>query len=183
MAFYYFLMAQLPAIVPAAHTPLGYDDFFELASRYLSRHDWNILNKLTLEPPREEIQTGSNIVDQWMNRERALRLSLARLRAQKLSRNVFLTTGEVETVSYQVAVSQIARNVLSMENPLEAERYLLEVRIQWLNEMRGNHFFDSEAVFMYGLSLLLRERAERFTIEAGQDAYSSIYTQILGEEA
>lgn len=183
MAWYHFLMAQLPAIVPATHPSLSYNEFFELASRYLSRRDWKILDKLTLEPPRDAIRTGSVIVDQWMDRERALRLELARLRAQKLNRTVFLTTGEIETVSDQVAVSQIARNVVSMDNPLEAERYLLDVRTRWLNEMRGNHFFDSEAVFMYGLSLLLRERAERFTVEAGQDAYSSIYTQILGEEA
>ena len=60
---------------------------------------------------------------------------------------------------------------------------LLKLRLQWLEELRGNHFFDSDAVFIYGITLLLRERGDRFTVEAGQDAYESIYTQILGEEA
>lgn len=183
MSYYYFLMAQLPALIPASRPLLGYDEFQELALRYLSRRDRMLLDNLTLEPSRDDTRTGSAVIDGWTERERALRLALARLRAQKLNRSVFLTTGEIEAVSGQIAVSQIARNVLAMENPLEAERYLIDVRTRWLNEMRGNHFFDSEAVFLYGLSLLLRERADRFTVEAGQDAYSSIYTQILGEEA
>jgi len=183
VAYYYFLMAQLPAIIPSAKPSVNYQEYKELASRYLSRHDIKILDKLTLEPPRTGERTGSDVVDEWFERERSLRLNLAKLRGQKISRNVHITTGEKEALALQVSVSQAARNAVSLENPLEAERQLLKLRLQWLDELRGNHFFDSEAVFIYGLTLLLRERGDRFTVEAGQDAYESIYTQILGEEA
>jgi len=183
VAYYYYLMAQLPAILPGTPLACGFDEFYELASRYLSRRDQKILDRLTLEAPRDTIPTGSQLADEWLARERSLRLALAKIRATKKNRSQMLTMDETESLGTRISISRAASTAASNENPLEAEQYLIAVRMSWLEELRGNHFFDSEAVFIYGISLLLRERSDLFTVETGRDAYSTIYTQILGEEA
>ena len=172
-------MAQLPAIIPSAKPWL----IIKSTRNWPPATFHGTICTLTssLEPPEPGNVPVPDVVDEWFERERSLRLNL-RLRG-RISRNVHITTGEMEALALQVSVSQAARNAVSLENPLEAERQMLKLRLQWLEELRGNHFFDSEAVFIYGLTLLLRERGDRFTVEAGQDAYESIYTQILGEEA
>lgn len=183
MAYYYFLMAQLPAVLPSTKPVVCYEEYYELALRYLNRRDRKILEDLTLDPPRNGKKSASSVVEAWYGRERALRLALLKLRAANANRNVTISMDETEDLSGRISVSQAARNAVGMDNPLEAERYLIGIRRLWLEELRGNHFFDSEAVFLYGLTLLLHERGDLFTVEAGQDAYETIYTQILGEEA
>lgn len=183
MAYYYYLMAQLPAILPGSPLVFGFDEFYDLASRYLSRRDFKILARLTLEPPRDVHPTGSPVVDEWLARERSLRLVLEKIRAAKKNRISSVTMDEMDTLTTRVSISRAASTAASNDNPLEAEQYLIALRMAWLEELRGNHFFDSEAVFLYGISLLLRERSDLFTVETGRDAYTTIYTQILGEEA
>lgn len=182
MAYYYYLMAQLPAILPGTPLACGFDEFYELASRFLSHRDLIILNRLTLEPPRSTSPTGSLVADEWLDRERSLRLALEKIRSTKKSISNSLTMDEIESLGVRISISQVASTAAANENPLEAELYLIEQRMAWLQELRGNHFFDSEAVFLYGITLLLRERGDLFTVEAGRDAYTIIYTQILGEE-
>ena len=52
MASYYYLMAQLPSIMPHTDPPLSYAQFKELALRFLTEKDAAVLESLTLVPPR-----------------------------------------------------------------------------------------------------------------------------------
>jgi len=180
---YYYLMAQLPVINPAAPVAFSYAKFSELAHRFLSSRDARVLDALSLEPARREAATGSTVVDAWYRWERALRLSLARFRAAKLGRNIPYTFEEEELVSRAPDARAAAHAASSIENPLEAELALDRARLARVESLRGGHFFDSEAVFLYGLTLLLRERRDRFSAEAGRASYTTIYSQILGEQA
>lgn len=54
MASYYYLTAQLPSIFPNLQPPMSFNAFKELALRSLSKKDAQILENLSLEPPREE---------------------------------------------------------------------------------------------------------------------------------
>lgn len=183
MSSYYYLMAQLPGILPNLPLPVTYDQFKETASRFISARDNKILAALSLEPPRPEHKTGSVLVDSWYERERILRLCLERLRAARFKRDVHWTQEEEESVLKYPDIQQAAKNVSGLESPLDAERALENIRRSWVESLRGNHFFDSEALFAYAISLLLHERGDRFTKEAGRASYTSIYNQILGEEA
>ena len=52
MASYYYLMAQLPSILPHTDPPLSYSQFKELALRFLDQKDANMLEKLALTPKK-----------------------------------------------------------------------------------------------------------------------------------
>ena len=65
MASYYYLMAQLPSIMPHTDPPLSYAQFKELALRFLTEKDAAVLESLTLVPPREAVHTASAVVNEW----------------------------------------------------------------------------------------------------------------------
>jgi len=181
VAQYYYLMAQLPGIVPGAPTSITYGDFRETAERFLTRKDLGILAKLSLEPPRTPEKTGSDFLDRWFLRERGLRLALERARAAKLKRDINVSGLEDAIINEATEAANAARSAVSFEDPLEAERFIDKARASYVAELLGTHSFDSEAVFAYGLMLLLHEREARFNAEAGSAAYTTIYNQILGE--
>lgn len=174
-------MAQLPAIGREGPPPITSERFFEVASRFLSKADMATLASLTLEPPREDEQIASELILRWFSFERSLRLSLARIRAQKLNRDD-MPSGEDESKIYAALdAQQVARAASSIDDPLEAELFLLKARLDFIDLASALHHFDADAVFAYGLSLLLRERGVRFAREAGRSAYGTIYNRILGE--
>lgn len=179
MSSYYYLMAQLPGILPGLPLSITYDRFVETASRFLSARDRRILASLKLEPPREGEATGSSLLDSWYARERVLRMALEKMRAAKMKRDFSSRISDEECISTLPEMQYVARNALAIENPLEAERYLDSVRFAAVESLRGNHYFDSEAVFAYGLMVLLHERSDRFSVEAGSASYTAIYNQIL----
>lgn len=183
MGSYYYLMAQVPGILPGTPVVLTSAAFRELAGRFLSAADGRVLAGLTLEPPRVDRPVKSRFLREWYSRERALRLALSRARASRLKRDEGLTMDEDEDVRKSRDAMAAAKSAVSFDDPLAAERYLDSVRVSWVDELSTGHYFDSDAVFAYAVRLLLRERADRFTAEAGREAYSTIYNQILGEEA
>jgi len=180
---YYYLMAQLPGLAAAGPTPITYGRFAELAGRFLSGSDRSVLDRLSLEPPREPGSVGSPLVDAWYERERALRLSLARARAAKRGRAAALTGTEESLGNRFGEVAAKAHEAMALDDPLEAERLLDRLRLDWLNILSVGHYYDAEAVFAYGLAILLREREDRFSVDAGRASYIAVYNQILGDEA
>ncbi len=181
MSAHYYLMAQLPTLTRDAPAQIDYARFRELASRFLAPDDLAVLRALSLEPPRDPELTGSEILDAWFSFERSLRLSLARARADSLGRD-FPETGEDESNVYAALEgAEIARAATAIENPLEAERFLFRERFDFIGNIGSLHGFDREAVFAYGLSLLLKERESRFSPETGRAAYVEAYNAILGE--
>lgn len=181
MSSYYYLMAQLPGILANIPLPISYKTFRETAERFLSSGDMQILEQLSLEPPRSPVKSGSPLLDKFYIRERALRLSLERIRASHLKRGTDNSPDEDGLINRAFETIQIARTAASFENPLEAELYLIHSQSNFVEQLRANHFFDSDAVFAYGLMLLLHERSDLFTADAGRASYTTIYNQILGE--
>lgn len=177
MASYYYLMAQLPSIMPNADPPLTYAQFQELALRFLNDKDAEILQYVTLDPPREPVQTASALVTAWCSFERELRLALEQMRASKLK----WEAPPAASASSVFDVGAIVRGVSAIDDPLAAEQFLMTARLTAAEQLRRLHYFDSDAVFGYGIVLLLSERASKFKVETGREEYHSIYTQILGE--
>ena len=52
MSQYYYLMAQLPSIDFGCMPPCKYEEFKELAGRFVSKKDGEILSSLSVEPTR-----------------------------------------------------------------------------------------------------------------------------------
>lgn len=180
MASYYYLMAQLPSIMPNTDPPLEYARFKEIALRFLTAKDAAVLEQITLAPPRTAVRTSSVLVNEWCVFERELRSALEQMRAAKLKREVQQPLSDAPASAFDIGA--IVRAVSNIDDPLAAERYLLNARLTAAEQLRKLHYFDSEAVFGYGIVLLLSERASKFKMETGRTEYHSIYTQILGEK-
>ena len=173
----YYLMAQLPSLDGLgenAPLPITEERFLELCGRFLGEKAGRALAGLTLEPPREPEPTGSAVVDGWNAGERGLRLALGKARAERMKKPF-----EAGESGFSPETLKAARAAAEMEDPMEAERYLLAFRLSLLESLRPMDAFSEEAAFYYALRLKLLARARRFDTVAGQAAYQSIYDSIL----
>ncbi|MCR5495732.1 MAG: DUF2764 domain-containing protein [Treponema sp.] len=176
----YYLVSQLPDISAAGEKstlPITEKYYRDLCSRFLDEKDIVILNNLSLLPSRELESTGSSFLDAWYSNERALRFALAQVRAQKMKKDA----GSIP-VSISADIVQAARTAVGMDSPLSAEQFLYEYRLGVLNNMQPLDSFSTDAVFAYGIRLMLLERIKKFDKEKGTDSYHKIYDTILGEK-
>ena len=174
---YYYLVSQLPNISAAeskSALPLNSESFREVAARFITPKEKSILNGLSLIPPMEIGKTGSAFLDVWYEKERNLRCALAQIRAQKLKKDsVPLPPG------CTADIISAARTAVGMDSPLSAEQFLYEYRLRLLDDLRPLDAFSIDAVYAYGLRLMLVERMRKFEVENGKISYHKIYDEIL----
>lgn len=176
---YYYLVSQLPNISLTegkSNLPLNSSSFRELACRFISDQEKLTLNGLSLVPPKEPVSTNSVFLDTWYEKERNLRFALAQIRAQKMKKDTLPLppgcTADIVTV---------ARTAVGMDSPYSAEQFLYEYRTKLLDEIRPLDAFSIDAVYAYGIKLMLVERMRKFDMENGKASYHEIYDNILGE--
>ena len=174
----YYLVSQLPAIenVDGRALPITEKYFRDLCQRFLDEKSLAILDSLSLEPPKDDAKTGSDFLDRWNDRERCLRLALAQIRALKMKKESEMLPG-----SCTADILQAARTAVGMDSPLAAEEYLNQYRMETLKSLAPLDNFCVDAVFAYGLKLMLAQRMKHFNREIGKDSYHKIYDEILGD--
>lgn len=174
---YYYLVSQLPNISGAegkSALPLNSSSFRELCCRFLSEDEKLQVQGLSLVPPKEKSSTGSVFLDTWYEKERSLRYALAQIRAQKMKKDTSVLPSGVTA-----DIVQAARMAVGMDSPLSAEQFLFDYRIRLLDEIRPLDSFSVDAVYAYGIKLLLVERMKKFDAEIGKTSYHKIYDNIL----
>ena len=180
MKHLYYLVSQLPAFsVNSDNTsklPISTEYFRDLCMRFMDEGDCSVVKGLSLEPPRENKATGSVFLDTWYTKERNLRLALAQLRALKMHKD----TKDLPLTS-DGEVIQAARTATGMDSPLSAEQFLNEYRLGLLDKITPLDMFSVDAVYCYGLKLMLTERMKKFNRDEGLASYHKIYDEILGE--
>lgn len=175
----YYLVAQLPDVASAIEKqtlPITEEYFRDLCSRFLDEKSIAILNSLTLVPPRSEVKTGSTFVDTWYDKERALRLALAQVRALNLKKESEQLNG-----SCTGDVLQAARTAVGMDSPLSAEQFLYQYRMDLINQIAPLDMFSIDSIFAYAIKLMLAQRMKLFNEQTGMASYHTIYERILGE--
>ena len=178
MASQYYLVSQLPAVenIESKQLPITEKYYRDLCSRFLDEKSLKIVDSLSLEPPKKEVRTGSAFLDAWNDRERALRMALAQVRALKMKKESDPLPG-----SCTADVLQAARTAVGMDSPLAAEEFLNKYRMETLKSLTPIDTFSVDAVFAYGLSLMLAQRMKKFDVETGKVSYHKIYDEILEE--
>ena len=179
MAKQYYLMSQLPDITAAgekSQLPITESYYRDLCSRFLDKNQLSVLEGLSLEAPRAARRTGSVFLDRWYENERCLRYALAQVRAQKLKKEV----GPIP-VSCPGDIVQAARTAVGMDSPLSAEQFLYDYRMSVLGDLQPIDMFSIDAVYAYGIRLMLAQRMKKFDKGIGTDSYHKIYDTILGE--
>jgi hypothetical protein len=66
-----------------------------------------------------------------------------------------------------------------MDSPLSAEQFLYDYRLRLLDDLRPLDAFSIDAVYAYGIRLMLVERMRKFEVENGKTSYHKIYDEIL----
>jgi len=174
---YYYLVSQLPNISVSdskSALPMTGPQFLEVCSRFVTEKEKAVLEKLSLVPDRILSKTGSAFLDTWYEKERNLRFALAQIRAQKMKKEAY-TLPEGCTADIIAA----ARTAVGMDSPLSAEQFLFDYRLRLLDDLRPLDGFSIDAVYAYGLRLMLIERMRKFEVENGQISYHKIYDDIL----
>ena len=124
------------------------------------------------------MDTGSTLIDSFNNSERNLRFALGKVRAEKIKKS-FDTENRIIPEEY-IKVANIA---IEIENPMEAEKYLNQYRLDILENLRPIDNFSEDYVFYYGLKLKLISHIRKFDTNMGEIAYRNIYDSIMnGEE-
>lgn len=177
----YYLIAQLPSLDIVTDTtplPITEDNFLSLCEEYLGKKTVKQLSRLTLSPPRDLKSEGNRLINSWNNNERMLRLALGKIRGEKLNKP--FDTGNATIPSHMLKTAETA---VKMESPLEAEKYLNRIRMDYLETLRPSDSFCEDAIFYYGLKLKLAMRMKMFDEQKGQKSYKNIYSSILsGDE-
>jgi hypothetical protein len=151
--------------------------FREVAGRFITPKEKAVLEELSLVPPMDLSSTGSAFLDVWYEKERNLRCALAQIRAQKMKKDSFpLPAG------CTADIISAARTAVGMDSPLSAEQFLYEYRLRLLDDLRPLDAFSIDAVYAYGLRLMLVERMRKFEVENGKTSYHEIYDTILSNE-
>jgi hypothetical protein len=188
---YYYLVSQLPYLIYGQTVPLSSVQFKSLCKTALRPQDAALLDWCTLDPDPEALllgegkagsyrdaprATSSPFINKWRHWERALRLNLARYRAQALGQE---GAAPVDPPEDPVEVGALAKAALGLESPLEAELFLDQARWNALEAMQGFDYFGVNTIYAYLLRLLLMERRVSFNAEEGFVAYKGLYTAIM----
>jgi hypothetical protein len=170
---YYFLAAQLPYLIYGQAAPMKSDDFLKMAQKSLNSRDASALGLCVLNPPGGP-KTPHGFINSWCEWERALRLNLARNRAQKLKRD-----GAPDAPEHPADAAAAAKAAFAMDSPLDAEIFLGEVRWKAIENFQGLSLFNENAIYAYLLKLRLCERRQAFKTEEGFLEYKTLYDSIL----
>ncbi|MBQ6936720.1 MAG: DUF2764 family protein [Clostridia bacterium] len=176
----YYLISQLPSLDGLSENvpmPITEERFNELCERFLSKKSQEQLRKLTLMPPRDYEKSESSLVEAWNDGERKLRLTLAKVRADKMKKQFEMNENSVSPL-----LQQAVREAIEIENPMEAEKFLNKYRLEFLESLRPMDSFSEDFVFYYGLKLKLISRIKQFDQESGETAYKNIYSSIINGE-
>ena len=174
---YYYFVASLPHISYGDKPTFSTADFRDQCEIQLNSGDASLIPYCTFDPKiimETSRKTGSSFIDQFMQWERTMILTLASLRAVRLKRQF------TDDVPHDMPrVEALAKAAFEMDDPLEAQLTMDRARWGVLDEMLGLEYFGVNNIYVYLLKLQLLERKQRLDTEKGLEAYREIYNSIL----
>ncbi len=173
----YYLISQLPSLDGLSDSvplPITEERFIELCENLLKDKTINELKNLSLVPSLIPAKSKSALIMAWNQGERYLRLSIAKVRAEKMNKT-FNLQNEFLPNEYM----KIASNAVEIDNPLEAEKFLTEYRLKFLESLRPMNSFSEDFIYYYYLKLKLLRRVRLFNVKEGEITYKNIYNSII----
>ena len=173
----YYLISQLPSLDGISDNlplPITEERFFELCGQHLGKKALSELSKLSLMPSKTYEKSSSALIEAWNEGERNLRFVLAKIRGEKMKKST-----DTDNKSFPTPLIQAARTAVESESPMEAEKFLNNYRLEFLETLRPMDSFSEDSVFYYWLKLKLLSRIRKFDKESGEKAYKNIDNSIL----
>lgn len=173
---YYYFVPQLSVLSYGQPAPTSSAAFREKAAAMLDAGDAALLDMVAMEPSEPGAAgSGCDFIDGVREWERALRLSLAGLRAAALGRDEGATPEPPDLPG----AAQAAARAMAAETPIEGEIVIDRARWDAVEAMQGTELFHRNTVLAYLMKLIILERQASFQAEAGFSQYKSLYGSIL----
>lgn len=166
MASYYYLMSSLPLLKSDGSMPIKYSEFLDMCKGEVSKSKYDLLENLTVN------SNEGPFLSEWAKFYGTLSRELNHGRKAKLK----ITDNEYKERDESVA--KIVNSVMNEKNPLVAEKILLSMEFEKLDELIGIHNFDDWSLFGYALKLKLLERQSIFDFKKGKREYNVIIDSI-----
>jgi hypothetical protein len=169
---HYYTLAALKTIRLGEKIPITEEYFLQFAEDTIDAKSYQVLLKSRwgLTEP-----TGFSFADRILSWEKELRLELAKARILK---RPFETPLNLQASDGSYSLLEQARAAMALDSPLDAERYLDQLRWSFLEDMGARHYFDLEALVVYYLKLQLALRQEKFQEELGRDSFEKEYAAL-----
>ena len=158
-------------------SPMSYGEFLEKAREQLSPKDYSELEKASFS--HKEGKASNRIVRDWDDFNYTFSELMVEERAKKL--------GKGDSLQYKARsernqeLEKRAREIVSMANPLEAEKSILGEYFSFLSSHPVSSPFSLDALIIYGLKLQIKERVAAFSREKGRDEFHRLYGDIQSE--
>ena len=172
MKKHYYTLAALETIRLGEKIPISEEHFLQFAEDTIDAKSYQILLKSRWG---QTDPTGFSFADRILSWEKELRLELAKARSLKLP---FDVSSNLPASEGRYNLLEQVRAAMSLDSPLEAERYLEQLRWSFIESMGACHFFDLEALVVYYLKLQLALRQEKFLEELGRDSFEKEYAAV-----
>ncbi len=169
MPGYYFTIASLPVLRLYESPGLTMEGFFSRCSMEVRPRDLELLGRVRDDDP--EAYSLLPELSSWKAYADALDQALAYQRAERTGRSH-------ERVPGRKDLRDMAKHLVAMESPLEAEQEYIRVLWDYAETLEGSRVFDFPLLVLYLVKLKLLYRWGLFTRERGEDAFSRIFSQL-----
>lgn len=164
-SFYPYLVSSLPALQFGMKPPLTFEGFIAACDGLVPEADMALLRAL---PSGSAPEPGSDTeaVRRWREFDTMLRNELVMIRAarRKTDGARYLRPDGEPASSYE---AHIAINAYRRVSPLEGEREFDFQRWRRLDELAFGHYFDIDALVVYGYKLMILEKWDRIASADG----------------
>jgi len=146
--------------------PLDYEGFLDNCVNNVSTKDYELLKNLSLT------SEANSFFKEWSSFYKSLNDELNYQRKLKLGKpanHQFLKDPQAEA---------IISSVMHAKNPLEAEKILLDLEFNKLDEILSLHYFDEYCLFGYAIKLKLLERVNSFKFKEGKQEFKILLSNI-----
>lgn len=164
MSSYYYLMSSLPLLKAEGEMPFSYESFVSSCRGNVNESRIRMLEELTLD------SAEGPFLSEWAKFYGVLHGELTYQRNVRLGKANQLPTERDELITRAVTAA------INEPNPLEAEKALLKLQFEKLDELVSLHYFDECALVGYALKLKLLERKTVFQHDSGKAEFDRIAT-------
>ena len=166
MASYYYLIPSLPDLTTDGEMPCTYEEFLQMCEANVSEAKYEYLRDLTLD------SNEGPLMEDWGEFYRNLTREINAQRSAILGRQ-YSSEYDKDPVN-----TLIAQQAISAENPLTAEKMLLDYQFDVIDTLIGLHSFDDVYLFGYAIKLKLLERQSCFVQSKGAEEFKHLFENV-----
>lgn len=157
---YYYFVSQLPTLFFDGETDISLERFFAESEKWLGDRERDILSRVSIDHT-DAIEGDPGVLQDYKTLEFALRSELALWRKTRGSDQ------EYRPSSFPISIVRDG-------TPLDAERELLKLRWNYIENEAPAHHYDLEFLILYCLKLQILRRLFTFNKEEGLKTFQNL---------